>query len=182
MVLALAALVPQVRESAADAVQSGLGDSVRSWPTWPGPDALDGYAGGDEVGEAASGDTSPSTGVLQPERAHAWEHASAEAASADHPLEITSGYRSAERQQELFDEAIVKYGSAEAASKWVLPPDESSHVTGRAIDVGPEEHVHWLADNGVRHDLCQPYAWEPWHFEYRPEWVSDGACPSPAEG
>ncbi len=64
----------------------------------------------------------------------------------------------------------------------MLPPDESSHVTGLAIDVGPAEHVHWLSEHGGRHDLCQVYAWEPWHFEYRPEWVNGDVCRPPVPG
>ena len=88
------------------------------------------------------------------------------AAAADGvPLRITSGYRTASRQAVLFDEAIAKYGSPAAARRWVLPPHESEHVTGGAVDVGPPSGAAWLARNGEGFGLCQRYANEPWHFE-----------------
>lgn len=80
-------------------------------------------------------------------------------------LRITSGRRSARRQAALFRAAVTKYGSAEQARQWVLPPDESAHVTGHAVDVGPPEAARWLAINGEDFGLCQRYANEPWHFE-----------------
>ena len=80
-------------------------------------------------------------------------------------LRITSGRRSARRQAALFGEAVAKYGSPEAARQWVLPPEESAHVTGRAVDVGPSEGAAWLAARGEDFGLCQRYANEPWHFE-----------------
>ena len=47
----------------------------------------------------------------------------------------------------------------------MLPPAESEHVRGEAVDVGPEEGARWLRRNGVRFGLCQRYDSEPWHFE-----------------
>jgi D-alanyl-D-alanine carboxypeptidase len=88
------------------------------------------------------------------------------AASADGvDLSVTSGWRSAEHQQELFDAAVRKYGSRRGASHWVLPPGQSAHVRGEAVDVGPTSGVAWLQDNGVRFGLCRRYDNESWHFE-----------------
>ncbi len=50
-------------------------------------------------------------------------------------LNITSGWRSLEYQQMLFDRAIVSNGSIEEASKWVLPPQFSNHPWGLAVDI-----------------------------------------------
>lgn len=101
-----------------------------------------------------------------------------EAAAADGvELQITSGWRSAERQAQLHAEAIEKYGSAAKARRWVLPPEESEHVTGRAVDVGPEQGIAWLREHGVRFGLCQRYANEPWHFE-RLAGAKGSACPA----
>lgn len=100
-----------------------------------------------------------------------------EAAAADGvDLQITSGWRSAERQAQLHAEAIEKYGSAEQARQWVLPPEESEHVAGRAVDVGPEAGIAWLREHGVRFGLCQRYANEPWHFE-RLAGAKGSTCP-----
>lgn len=119
-------------------------------------------------------------GQLLPEVVEAYERADEAAAQAGIELTITSGYRSPEYQQQLFDEAIAKYGSAEAARHWVLPPDESSHVQGIAIDVGPAEGADWLHAHGAAFGFCKAYENEWWHFEYRPEWIVDGACSPPA--
>jgi zinc D-Ala-D-Ala carboxypeptidase len=83
-------------------------------------------------------------------------------------LVITSGFRTAERQQYLFNRAIQKYGSAREASKWVLPPDKSHHPDGIALDVnypGDPENTKWLELNGYKYGLCRVYKNEWWHFE-----------------
>jgi hypothetical protein len=83
-------------------------------------------------------------------------------------LYITSGYRSRERQGELFAEAVVKYGSESEAAKWVLPPQFSHHPEGLALDInypGDRAGAQWLEANGSRFGLCRVYANEWWHFE-----------------
>jgi hypothetical protein len=80
-------------------------------------------------------------------------------------LRVTSGWRSRDHQQRLFEAAVAKYGSASVARRWVLPPNESAHVRGEAVDVGPPEGAAWLESHGVRFGLCRRYANEPWHFE-----------------
>jgi hypothetical protein len=97
------------------------------------------------------------------------------AATADGiELRLVSGVRTAEEQQALVDQAIGKYGVPEAY-RWVLPPEDSAHVQGLAIDVGPTEGTYWLVEHGLEHGLCQTYGNEVWHFELLP----DGAdtCP-----
>ncbi len=80
-------------------------------------------------------------------------------------IQINSGRRSAAKQQRLFDEAIKKYGSAKAASRWVLPPEDSAHVQGKAVDIKPVAAMHWLDKNGYRFGICRRYDNELWHFE-----------------
>lgn len=113
---------------------------------------------------------------LTPQLARAVRLAREAAAVEGVQLQITSGWRSAERQAQLHAEAIEKYGSAAKARRWVLPPEESEHVTGRAVDVGPEAGIAWLREHGVRFGLCQRYANEPWHFE-RLAGAKGSACP-----
>jgi hypothetical protein len=50
----------------------------------------------------------------------------------------------------------------------VLPPSESGHVHGIALDVRPVEGARWLERHGGRHHLYRIYANEWWHFEYQP--------------
>jgi LAS superfamily LD-carboxypeptidase LdcB len=80
-------------------------------------------------------------------------------------LQVTSGFRSSVTQQRLYDQAIAKYGSTREARRWVLPPAESAHVKGLAVDVGPRAAAAWLEKHGVRYGLCRRYVNEWWHFE-----------------
>lgn len=82
---------------------------------------------------------------------------------------LTSGYRDPLVQQRLFDEEVHRCGSPAAARTLVLPPTESRHVKGTALDVRPLEGAHWLAEHGVRYELYRMYDNEWWHFEYRPD-------------
>ena len=89
-----------------------------------------------------------------------------QAAAADGvELRVASGWRSRAHQERLFADAVAKYGSPQAARRWVLPPDDSEHVQGRAVDVAPPEAAAWLDEHGVRFGLCRRYDNEPWHFE-----------------
>ncbi|MFC9687858.1 D-alanyl-D-alanine carboxypeptidase family protein [Kribbella sp. NPDC056951] len=80
-------------------------------------------------------------------------------------IQINSGRRSTAKQQRLFDDAVKKYGSAKAASRWVLPPKYSAHVQGKAVDIKPAAAMQWLDKNGWRFGVCRRYDNEPWHFE-----------------
>lgn len=97
-------------------------------------------------------------------------------------LYITSGFRSFDRQGELFAAAIKKYGSETEAAKWVLPPQYSHHPKGLALDVnypGDPQSAKWLEENGARFGLCRVYANEWWHFEG--VIAPGGSCPTMAE-
>lgn len=105
------------------------------------------------------------TARLQPGVQRAVDRAIAAAAADGVELRVTSGWRSRDRQQQLFEEAVAKYGSPKEARHWVLPPEESEHVRGGAVDVGPASGARWLDEHGVRFGLCRRYDNEPWHFE-----------------
>jgi hypothetical protein len=93
----------------------------------------------------------------------------------------TSGYRSTQRQAELFRAAVERYRSEREARKWVAPPGASAHHSGRAIDFylgGSNSSVNvaalqrkpvylWLAKY-AREFGFYPYDREPWHWEYNP--------------
>jgi LAS superfamily LD-carboxypeptidase LdcB len=79
---------------------------------------------------------------------------------------VTSGTRSRERQQQLWDAAVAKYGSEAAARKWVAPPGSSMHERGMAADLsfGPGGK-EWAHANASRFGLTFPMGHEPWHVE-----------------
>ncbi|MFB9908942.1 D,D-peptidase/D,D-carboxypeptidase VanY-N [Allokutzneria oryzae] len=82
---------------------------------------------------------------------------------------LTSGYRDATAQERLFAAEVRRSGSPAAARQRTLPPAESRHVAGTAVDVRPTEGARWLELHGGRHHLYRVYDNEWWHFEYRPE-------------
>ncbi|WP_245650748.1 M15 family metallopeptidase [Nocardia harenae] len=113
---------------------------------------------------------------LNPALALAYTLAEGEAHAQGVPLSITSGYRDPAEQQALWDDGLATYGSPEEARRWVLPPDESTHVSGDAIDVGPQQGAQWLEANGFRWGLCRTFDNEWWHFELAT--APGTACPA----
>lgn len=125
---------------------------------------------------AASAHAAPgSTAGLTPQLATAYRLAKAQATREGVPLWITSGKRSWAEQDRMWRDGIRTYGSAAEARKWVLPPSQSTHMSGRAIDVGPQRGARWLARTGNRWGLCRTYANEWWHFEVAT--IPGTACP-----
>lgn len=118
----------------------------------------------------------PGVANLDPDLIGAVRVAAGDAAAGGLEFRVTSGWRSPELQEQLLAEAVADYGSAEEAARWVATAGTSAHVSGDAIDLGPPEAAAWLSRNGAGYGLCQIYANEPWHFELRPEAVTDG-CP-----
>ncbi|POM26444.1 D-alanyl-D-alanine carboxypeptidase [Actinomadura rubteroloni] len=81
---------------------------------------------------------------------------------------LTSGHRDAAEQYRIFLAEVRRTGSVAAARRRVLPPQESSHVRGLALDVRPTEGARWLERHGGRYGLYRVYDNEWWHFEYCP--------------
>ena len=106
----------------------------------------------------------------------ALRRAAADAADEGVELLVDSGWRSPEYQQQLLDEAVLRYGSEEEAARWVATADTSAHVSADAVDVGPSAAA-WLSQHGAEYGLCQIYGNEPWHYELRPE-AGDQGCPA----
>lgn len=87
---------------------------------------------------------------------------------------IGSGFRSVERQRELWTDAVKKYGSESAARKWVAPPGSSQHNHGNAVDLywngkrldyAPASVQKWVRENSGAYGLKLPLGNEPWHVE-----------------
>ena len=82
-------------------------------------------------------------------------------------LRIGSGFRSNERQGELYNAAVTKYGSPEAARKWVAPPGRSQHNHGGAADLSylDPSAMQWAHANAPKYGLSFPLPHENWHVE-----------------
>lgn len=82
-------------------------------------------------------------------------------------ITINSGFRSNERQAQLWQEALAKYGSVAEARKWVAPPGNSQHNKGNAADLGygSDAARQWAHDNASRYGLAFPLGNENWHIE-----------------
>jgi hypothetical protein len=87
-------------------------------------------------------------------------------------LSILSGARSTERQKQLWEAALKKYGSAAEARKWVAPPGKSQHESGNAVDFryGSAAAKKWVHENAAKYGLHFRMANEPWHIEPIPNW------------
>ena len=123
----------------------------------------------------------PTASGLSPKLVTALAGARAAARRAGLTLVVNSGYRSWALQQQWYTAAVRRYGSDRLARRWVLPPGESTHVRGLAVDLGTPAAAGWLVTHGARFGLCRAYRGEPWHFEYRPDWIAafGGRCPAP---
>jgi D-alanyl-D-alanine carboxypeptidase len=114
---------------------------------------------------------------LDPDLLAALRRAATDAADEGVELYVDSGWRSPAYQEQLFQQAVSKYGSAAEAARWVAPPNKSAHVSGDAVDIGHSDATAWLSEHGAEYGLCQIYGNEPWHYELRPEAVDQG-CPA----
>jgi D-alanyl-D-alanine dipeptidase len=152
----------------------GLRDGAGASPTAAGLSAEDGLLpGGDPV--SPFDEHLPAIARLKPDLRAAVQ-AAATAAEADGvEMVVTSGWRSAEYQQQLLDDAVQKHGSAGEAGRWVKAPSQSTHVSGDAVDIGYTDADSWLMQHGADYGLCQIYANEMWHFELATE--PGGTCP-----
>jgi LAS superfamily LD-carboxypeptidase LdcB len=90
-------------------------------------------------------------------------------------LGIGSGFRSVEKQKQLWEQALKKYGSPEKARKWVAPPGKSNHNKGIAVDLSSSgvflgknkntKATEWAHANAEKFGLHFRMGWEPWHIE-----------------
>lgn len=82
-------------------------------------------------------------------------------------LRVSSGYRSPERQAQLYQEALAKYGSEAEARRWVAPPGNSQHNHGNAADLKflSPAAKEWVHRNASQFGLSFPLNNEDWHIE-----------------
>jgi zinc D-Ala-D-Ala carboxypeptidase len=118
----------------------------------------------------------PAVANLDPELLRALRQAAADAADDGVKFYVNSGWRSPEYQDQLLREAVSKYGSEDAAARWVATAATSPHVQGDAVDIGHSSATAWLSEHGAECGLCQIYRNEPWHYELRTSAIDQG-CP-----
>jgi hypothetical protein len=130
------------------------------------------------VGAMVFADDLPAVANLDPALLRALRRAATDAGGDGVEVYVSSGWRSRKYQEQLFGEAVSKYGSRAEAARWVAAPGTSAHEAGDAVDVGHSDAAAWLSQHGARYGLCLVYANEPWHYELRPQAVNHG-CPPP---
>ena len=102
-------------------------------------------------------------------------------------LGLKSAYRSPEVQSQLYNQAVQKYGSEQAARQWVAPPGKSNHNHGMAADLSfaSPEARQWAHDNASQYGLNFPLSNEPWHVELasarQPQSMPTGNPQQPAQ-
>ena len=103
-------------------------------------------------------------------------------------LQIVSGYRSYDYQNQLFEQYRANFG--DKAAQFSAIPGQSEHQTGLAADIGDASYIDltleqsfadtkagkWLAANSTDYgfilrytkgdDKFTGYMYEPWHFRY----------------
>lgn len=132
-------------------------------------------AGDPPVREGGDRDEDASVARLDPDLRAAVRAAMSAAREDGVRMEITSGWRSRKHQEQLYDEAVARYGSEDEARRYVATPDSSAHVTGDAVDLGPTDALSWLSQHGADYGLCQTFANEMWHYELAT--TPGGRCP-----
>lgn len=142
---------------------------------------------------------------LRKEAADALELMFADAEEQGIQLSMVSGYRSYDRQAELFANRTSECGGDEGeAAKTVARPGTSEHQTGLAVDIsspnfdnqleeefGSTQEGIWLQENSYKYGFILRYPeectdhtgiyYEPWHFRYvgvgpATEMYNQGVC------
>ncbi|GAA2066862.1 M15 family metallopeptidase [Catenulispora yoronensis] len=130
----------------------------------------------DNTDHATSEDDAWAVSGLTPPTRAALTAAQAAAARVGVTLTVNSGYRSDAYQQRVYDCWVKQTGSVREARLHALPPNESAHVQGIALDIAPPSSAEWLARTHGGYGLCRRYANEPWHFEYQVSYKK--GCPA----
>jgi hypothetical protein len=102
---------------------------------------------------------------------------------ADAPGKITvaSGYRTPERQEELWNEHAAKYPDPEVRDDYVARAGQSSHNYGLAADLSyaDQEALKWAQENAAKYGLNFRMGHENWHIEPSNIWELRNAMTVP---
>ena len=131
------------------------------------PGALGEADGAVPDGTTVFDDGVPAVANLKPPLLAALRQAATDAGNDGVEFLVDSGWRSAAYQEQLLQQAVLKYGSTAKAARWVATPNTSAHVSGNAVDIGLSDATAWLSRYGAHYGLCQIYRNEAWHYELR---------------
>lgn len=93
---------------------------------------------------------------------------------------VVSGWRSHEKQTQLWNDALAHYGDPEIADNYVARPGGSNHEHGVAADLDGD--LDCAAAHADQFGLTRPMDHEPWHFEPKGLRHNAGAYTSPPGG
>jgi len=172
--LAVVALVTGLPSAPLGAGHAASPMSVSPTASVSGPDVA---VAADPSVRTAFDATTPEILNLDDDLRAALRSAAVDAAADGVTVVVNSGWRSAAEQEQLLRQAVDDHGSWREAARWVATPETSPHVSGDAVDLGGPGVTAWLARHGAGYGLCQTYRNEPWHWELRPEAVTEG-CPA----
>jgi LAS superfamily LD-carboxypeptidase LdcB len=128
------------------------------------------------------------TEVLHKDAATAFNDMRSAAQASGIDLNVISGHRSVQVQQQIWDQKVKDLGSEAEVAKTSAPPGYSEHQTGYALDVGSlnspgtnfsqsfkaTNAYSWLNKYGSQYGFVQSYTGlagqgaqeEPWHWRY----------------
>jgi LAS superfamily LD-carboxypeptidase LdcB len=88
-------------------------------------------------------------------------------ADAPGKITVTSGYRTPEEQEALWNEHAAKYPDPEVRDDYVARAGQSSHNYGLAADLSyaDEEALKWAQENAAKYGLNFRMGHEDWHIE-----------------
>ena len=173
--LAVAPIVPQQQQQPAARFSQSLGslmDTVNEFKkkpeeieqpvTAPAPSAS-------SEGHSPSGMIPLPEQGYQPSGMYAPFQSAIDQMIADAPgkISVASGYRTPERQAELWEGAASKYPDPEVRDNWVARPGTSSHNYGLAADLSyaDKKALEWAQENAARYGLNFRMDNENWHIE-----------------
>jgi len=166
--LAVAPIVPRQQQRPAGGFSQSLGslmdtvNELKNKPEEPTPSAS-------SEGHTPSGMIPLPEQGYQPSGMYAPFQSAIDRMIAEAPgkISVASGYRTPERQQELWEAAAAKYPDPEVRDNWVARPGTSSHNYGLAADLSyaDDEALKWAQENAARYGLNFRMDNEDWHIE-----------------
>jgi hypothetical protein len=181
LVVAIAAITVALQHGLRVSSSSPPASSIADAPRSEHRGALGVAGGAVPDGTTVFDDDVPGVANLDPDLLAALRRAATDAANDGVRFVVNSGWRSPAYEDELRREAVAKYGSEEAAARWVATGRTSAHVSGDAVDIGGLGATAWLSARGAAYGLCRVYGNEPWHYELRPDAVDRGCPPTYAD-
>jgi LAS superfamily LD-carboxypeptidase LdcB len=102
-------------------------------------------------------------------------------ADAPGKISVSSGYRTPEQQEALWNEAAAKYPDPELRENYVARPGASSHNYGLAADLSyaDDAALKWAQENAAKYGLNFRMGHEDWHVEPANIWELRNAMTVP---